>query len=98
MKVSAQRTPEIASAADVISSKIFYALGYHVPENYIVHFDRSRLGLGEDARSVDRRGPLGKMSRQDLADVLVKVPRDAEKNYRAIASRYLVGKPVGPRR
>jgi hypothetical protein len=38
------------------------------------------------------------MSHQDLADVLVKVPRDAEKNYRAIASRYLVGKPVGPRR
>jgi hypothetical protein len=98
MKFDPISNPEIASAADVISSKIFYALGYHVPENYIVHFDRSRLELGEDARFVDRTGRLRKMSRQDLADVLVKVPRDAEKNYRAIASRYLVGKPVGPRR
>ena len=98
MKFDPMSNPEIASAADVISSKIFYALGYHVPENYIVHFDRSRLELGEDARFVDRTGRLRKMSRQDLADVLVKVPRDAEKNYRAIASHYLVGKPVGPRR
>ena len=97
MKFDPMSNPEIASAADVISSKIFYALGYHVPENYIVRFDRSRLELGEDARFVDRTGRRRKMSRQDLADVLVKVPRDAEKNYRAIASRYLVGKPVGPR-
>jgi hypothetical protein len=98
MKFDPISNPEIASAADVISSKIFYALGYHVPENYIVYFDRSRLELGEDTRFVDRTGRRRNMNRQDLADVLVKVPRDAEKNYRAIASHYLVGKPVGPRR
>ena len=28
----------MASAADVISSKFLYALGYNVPENYIVRF------------------------------------------------------------
>ena len=32
--------PELASAADVITSKFFYALGYNVPENYVVYFDR----------------------------------------------------------
>ena len=32
--------PELASAADVIGSKAFYALGYNTPENYIVHFRR----------------------------------------------------------
>ena len=40
MKFDPMNNPEIASAADVISSKIFHALGYHVPENYIVYFDR----------------------------------------------------------
>jgi hypothetical protein len=35
--------PELASGADVVVSKFFYALGYHVPENYIVRFDRDRL-------------------------------------------------------
>ena len=32
--------PGAASAADVIGSKAFYALGYNTPENYIVHFRR----------------------------------------------------------
>ena len=47
---------------------------------------------------MDQTGRRRKMSDQDLADILVNVPRDAEKKYRALASRYLVGKPVGPRR
>jgi hypothetical protein len=98
MKFDPMRNPEIASAADVISSKIFYALGYHVPENYIVQFDRSRLELGEDTPFTDRTGRERKMTDQDLADILVKVPRDEQKQYRGIASRYLVGKPIGPRR
>jgi len=98
MKFDPMSNPEIASAADVITSKILYALGYHVPENYIVHFERSRLAIGEETQLMDRTGHKRKMSDQDLADILFKVPRDAQKNYRAIASRYLMGKPVGPRR
>ncbi|PYS47789.1 MAG: hypothetical protein DMG13_27015 [Acidobacteria bacterium] len=39
--------PELASAADVIFSKFFYALGYNTPENYIVHFRRENLTLGK---------------------------------------------------
>jgi hypothetical protein len=98
MKFDPKSNPEIASAADVISSKIFYALGYHVPENYIVRFDHSRLVLGAETQFVDQTGYRRKMREQDLADILVKVPRDEAKTYRAVASRYLVGKPVGPRR
>ena len=30
--------PEVASAVDVIGSKVFYALGYYAHKNYIVHF------------------------------------------------------------
>ena len=41
--------PEMASAADVITSKFFYALGYNVPENYVVHFDREQIAIGEGA-------------------------------------------------
>jgi len=29
---------EMATAADTLVAKLFYALGYHVPENYVVHF------------------------------------------------------------
>jgi hypothetical protein len=56
------------------------------------------LTIGERTQLVDRTGHTRQMSDQDLAGILSKVPRDAHNNYRAIASRYLVGKPVGPRR
>ena len=37
--------PELATAPDVLVSKFFYALGYHVPENYIVYFTADQLKL-----------------------------------------------------
>ena len=49
--------PEMASAADVISSKFFYALGYHVPENYIVH----RTLLGNGIIQVEHMANLGQI-------------------------------------
>src|SRR4029450_1647274 len=48
--------PELASAADVISSKFFYALGYNTPENYIVHFNRETLSVGEGVTWKDANG------------------------------------------
>src|SRR5687768_329283 len=36
LKFDPPENPELASAADVIGAKFFHALGYHVPENYIV--------------------------------------------------------------
>ena len=50
LKFDPLSNPELASAADVITSKFFYALGYNVPENYVVYFDRSRIAIGKDAQ------------------------------------------------
>jgi hypothetical protein len=41
----------------VIGSKLFYALGYNTPENYIVHFRREQLQITE---GVMYRHPSGK--------------------------------------
>ena len=42
-EIRPRANPEMASAADVIGSKFFHALGYNVPENYIVRFTREQL-------------------------------------------------------
>lgn len=45
LKFDPPSNPEMATAADVMGAKFFYALGYNVPENsenYIVRFDRSQ--------------------------------------------------------
>jgi hypothetical protein len=86
---------ELSTAADVISSKLFYALGYHVPENYIVYFDRSRLELGRDVTIRDSYGRKRSLTTRDVQEILLKVPADAQGRIRATASRLLQGKPVG---
>lgn len=42
--------PELATAAETIVSRIFYALGYHVDDNYLVYFDRKELILERMSR------------------------------------------------
>ena len=88
--------PELATGADVLSSKFFYALGYHVPENYPVHFTEEQLELGKDVQLRDSLGQARKMTRRDMIELLVNVPRGTMRRYRGLASRLLSGRPVGP--
>lgn len=90
--------PELATAADVISSRFFHAIGYHVPANHIVYFKREDLVLGSDVRFSDPKGRKRSMTRQDLQDVLDRVHKAPDGQYRAVASLYLTGQPIGPRR
>ncbi len=96
LKFDPMSNPEMASAADVIGCKFFYALGYNVPENYIVQFKRSQLTTGADAQIRDATGRERAMQEYDIDDVLQKVPRDREGDYRALASLYLPGDIIGP--
>lgn len=90
--------PELATAADVIGSRFFHALGYHVPTNHIVYFEREQLVLDKDTTFLDGKGKKRKMTTIDLWEVLGKVHKQEDGRYRAVASLYLSGKPVGPRR
>jgi hypothetical protein len=90
--------PELATGADKISSTLFYALGYHVPENYLVHFDPAILALGPDVTIADNIGRKRPMSRRDVSEILMRVPRGHDGRYRATASLALPGRPIGPYR
>jgi len=87
--------PEIASAPDILVSKFFYALGYHVPENYIAYFSLEALELARDVKVVTPTGEVKPMRRKDLIDVLLGVPV-LDNRYRSTASLFLDGKPLGP--
>lgn len=96
IKFDSPKNAELATGADVVGSKFFYALGYYTPENYIVYFDRKQLVLGENTRLVDYRGVERRMMDRDIDVILQSVPRDARGRYRAVASLFLSGKPLGP--
>ncbi len=88
--------PEMASAADVISSKFFHALGYQVPENYIAYFRREQLVVAPDTRITDAQGKHRPMTSRDIEELLLRVPRHPKKGYRLVASLQIPGRLIGP--
>ncbi len=90
--------PEMATSADAITSRLYYALGYNVPQNYIIYFTNERLVLGENVEVKDNKGRPRKMTRHDLFTIMSRVPKTSDGRYRGTASLALPGKPVGPPR
>jgi hypothetical protein len=82
--------PELASGADMVGSKFFHALGYYVPEDYIVYFERRRLKA--DTAPQNHAAPREK----DIDAALSFLKKDSHGRYRALASLFLEGKLVGP--
>ncbi len=83
--------PEMATAADAIGARFFYALGYNVPETYLISFTRSQLVIAPDAKVTDARGKRRPMNPRDVTDLLLQVPRRRDGRYRAVASLFLSG-------
>ena len=81
----------------MIGSKFFHALGYNVPENYIVRFTAGQLELNGEIqhprlpRHAARHEPAGRAT-----TFCSKVPRDLERRYRALASLIIPGDLIGP--
>mgnify|MGYP003386726016 CR=1 FL=1 len=90
--------PEMASTADAVVSRIFYALGYHVPENDLVHLDPNQLVIGPEVTVPGKKGVPRQMTREDLTMLFSRVPKGKDGKYRATASLALPGKPIGPPR
>jgi len=89
--------PELATGAEVVSTKLFYAAGYNTPENYLVTFDPQTLRLGENVMMLDRdRGVKRAMTQSDLDSLLAGIEKRPDGTIRAVASKFLPGKPIGP--
>ncbi len=94
LKLDPPRNPELASAADVIGSKFFFALGYNTPENYIIRFRRDQLEFDAGAKfRVNGRERL--LTPHSLDRMLRDQAVDGEGRYRAVASRLIEGKLLG---
>jgi hypothetical protein len=79
--------PEMATGAEVVASRAFHALGYHVPESYVVHVARDRLSIEEDAERVTSFGGTEDLEEIDVDDFLRDVAFDPDRGYRAVATR-----------
>lgn len=88
--------PNLSTAAEVIGTKFFHAMGYHVPENHIAYFRRSQLRIAPDARVSRAGGKTAPMTSSDLDRILERVPVRPDGTIRCVAGRRLPGEDVGP--
>ena len=96
IKFDPPSNPEMATGAEVISTKLFWALGYHVPENYLATLDPALLVVGDTATYRDSLGKRQALTRAVVDEFLARGARRADGRFRVIASRALSGTPIGP--
>jgi len=87
--------PEMATGADVVTSYLYWAAGYNVPENVIVSFRRDDLEIGPGATYEDPVHGKQPITPEFLDRLLARVSRRPDSSFRAVASRFLPGKPLG---
>jgi hypothetical protein len=95
IKLDPAAFPELPSSVEVISTKIFHALGYHVPDDTIVHLDLSQIQIAPGATVRNASGVRRPIERADLERWLRDQPREKDGTIRALASRFVPGKVVG---
>jgi len=95
IKLDPAHMPELPSSAEIISTKLFHAIGYHVAEYYLVYLDLARLEVEPGARFKFGSGEWLPIKHSDLEHWLRAQPRLSDGTIRAVASKYVPGKPVG---
>lgn len=86
---------ELATSAEVIASRFYYAIGYNVPQYTVFTFSREQLAIGEGVKFYDDSGFKKELTPQRLENYLAFIPQDDQANYRASASKILAGENLG---
>jgi hypothetical protein len=95
IKLDPPKYPEMASGAEAVVTRLFHAIGYHVPENIVALLRREDLVLTEESTTIGMNGSERRMREDDVDAMLRHVARRADGAYRVLASRAVPGLPVG---
>jgi hypothetical protein len=95
IKLDPASNPELPSSVELIATKLFHAIGYYVPEDFIVTFTADRLVVAPGAHARNASGDKVPIKTKDVDKWLRGVPRNADGSIRALASRWVPGRVVG---
>ncbi|MCL4810968.1 MAG: hypothetical protein KJ061_00710 [Vicinamibacteraceae bacterium] len=95
LKFDGREHPGMASSAEVISTKLLWALGYNVPENHVVAVRPELLHVAPKAMLQPFGARTRYMRQPDIAEIMRDASPNGDGTYRAVASRQLPGRPVG---
>jgi hypothetical protein len=83
--------PDLATGAELVSSKILYALGWNVAEYHLFSIRPDRLTIDEHAWILDPYARKRPLTRDDLDRILATAEHAPDGSIRALASRLLPG-------
>jgi hypothetical protein len=86
--------PELGTATEVIVTKLFHALGYHVPQSNIATLNPADLMIAPDAQARTRTGGRRRMVQSDIDEQLSRAHRNPDGTYRVVAGSRAAGRPV----
>jgi hypothetical protein len=96
IEVDPPSNPELASAAEIIGTAFYHAIGYNVVDVYLAEIDRASLKISEKATLRDPlNGKRRRLQKHDLDIVFDRAARLENGRYRVLVSRFAPGKPVG---
>jgi hypothetical protein len=91
-----KHSPEGATAAVAIATKIFWGFGYNQVESFLTTFDPKKISIDPKATLRRPSGKRTRFSQDDVNAILENVARNPDGTYRVIAGRLLPGKILGP--
>ena len=95
LKVDPPGYRAMATGTEVVVTKLFWALGYYVPEVHLAVLRPDELEIDESAMITPPSGNERRMKPSDIRALLRGAHRDDDGSYRVIASKALDGRPVG---
>jgi hypothetical protein len=88
--------PAMATGTEVVVARLFWALGYNVPDTHLATLRPNQLAIDGEARITPPSGRRRAFAKADVEQLLRRAHRNADGTYRVLASRALPGRPVGP--
>ena len=96
LKFDPPHHPGMTIRSGVVTNLIFHAVGYNVPVDRLVEFDRTDLLVGEGATMKLQRHGKVTMTEANLDSLLDATNSKFDGRYQALASRFLDGIALGP--
>jgi hypothetical protein len=87
--------PAMATGTEVLVARLFWGLGYHVPETHLATLRPEELTIDDQARITSPSGNRRRFKESDIRLLLRRAHRESDGSYRVVASRKLEGRPVG---
>ena len=86
--------PELGTSAEVVVTRLFHALGYHVPQVTIGTLRPENLVIAKDATVRVPGGSRRPMRQSDIDEQLHRAERNPDGSYRVSLGEGLAGKPL----